>query len=293
MHRDRVVADVGAAGQRQLVDVEVAAAEQQTSRRAAASSELEAALIAAPPRVHPGSGRRRPGAAGRRPLAERARPAAAPAGSASHACPLVSAWSTMEQRNGGRVGGDLVADLAQVGAGVEGAGLRVVGQGQVVQRQRRVCEDLVEGVALLDQHLGDPVEPGDVAAEDLAVLLDEAARPGPSRRRGSSATPPAPGARRRASSDTSASDWLNRRTVVSFLARVLMKPSSLRGGAEELVLVVVEGGAELAEVLDGLVELRSLAAEVRRGRLEQVGQRALRCWRRSGRGRRSGRRWLE
>ena len=74
------------------------------------------------------------------------RRSARPAGSfpricriASQACPPWLAWSRMLHRNVAGSDGDLVPELAEVGAGVEGAGLRVVGQRQVVQRERRVA----------------------------------------------------------------------------------------------------------------------------------------------------------
>ena len=76
-------------------------------------------------------------------------------------------------------------------------------------------------------------------------------------------------------SETDASDWLNRRTVESLRASVRISPSRASRRAEQLLLVVVEGAGELAEVLDGLVELGPLPAEVRRRGLEQVGERTL------------------
>ena len=76
-------------------------------------------------------------------------------------------------------------------------------------------------------------------------------------------------------SETLESDWLNCRTVWSLVGQGAEEALQLAGRAEQRLLVVVEGLAQGAEVLDGLVELRALAAEVLGGGGEQVGQRAV------------------
>ena len=168
-----------------------------------------------------------------------------------------------------------MTDLAEVGADVEGPGLRVVGQGEVVQGQRGVAQRLRERRALLDQDLGHVVEAGDVLAEDLAVvthepgdLLHGRAEVVQRGREVPALTLEHPG-------------HLGERLVevahgVVVASQRAHEALELTDRPEQLVLVVGQGAAELAEVLDGLVELLPLAAEVARRGLQQVGQGALR-----------------
>ena len=97
---DRVVADVGATGQRQLVDVEVAAGQQEhpdQRRPTTARSDRAAgrAFIGPPPRVRPGSGRSGSPERRRRLAGRRTRPSACL--TRSHSAPELSAWPTMPQ----------------------------------------------------------------------------------------------------------------------------------------------------------------------------------------------------
>ena len=191
-----------------------------------------------------------------------------------HSWPLLSAW--LRKPHSSVCGSEAIwlTDLSEVGVGVQRAGLRVVGQRQVVERHGGVLQRLVERRALLDQHLGDAVDVGDVLAEDVAVLLDEG--------------------RDVAEADRQV---VQRRRQLLLLAgeqvgdvgeRLVELPHGLvvgrqgaeealelTGRAEQRLLVVVEGLAQGAEVLDGLVELRALAAEVLGGGGEQVGQGAV------------------
>ena len=191
-----------------------------------------------------------------------------------HSWPLLSAW--LRKPHSSVCGSEAIwlTDLSEVGVGVQRAGLRVVGQRQVVERHGGVLQRLVERRALLDQHLGDAVDVRDVLAEDVAVLLDEG--------------------RDVAEADRQV---VQRRRQLLLLAgeqvgdvgeRLVELPHGLvvgrqgadealelTGRAEQRLLVVVEGLAEGAEVLDGLVELRALAAEVLGGGVEQVGQGAV------------------
>ena len=164
VHGDRVVADVGATGQRQLVESK----SQPVSTATATRTQEQGAEAIHRSHLHqPAEGRvelLRPAARCR----GRRRAARGAAGRSEDVLDDVTDLAGLvglvddaaEQRR--RVALDLAADLLQVGAGVEGAGLRVVGVEQVVQRERGDLEDLVERVALLDQDLGDPVEALDV-----------------------------------------------------------------------------------------------------------------------------------
>ena len=147
----------------------------------------------------------------------------------------------MPQRNVAGSDGDLVDDLADVGAGVERAGLRVVGEEQVVQRQRCVAAASRRARArCLTRILVIRLRPGDVLAEEAAVVLDEAGDLPHRDRRGCAAPPRGPRARRRAGRRRRASESLNWRTVLVVLGQRVDEPLELAGGAEQLVLVVVE-----------------------------------------------------
>ena len=226
--------DVGAAGQRQLVDVEGSRSAASERDDAAASDAADPSSRAAhrvtstrPPRV--GSMRSCAGAARRRrPSAAGARPGRAGLLDQVADLPPVSAWSTSAHRTAaGSAGAGCRARRCWRGCrGCRPAGCRS-GTG-CSARPARPCSVSSRARALLDQDLGDPVEALDVAGRATSRFsFDEAVdtwviatrEVAQRRRRG-------PGARRRAGRRTSASESLNWRTVSSFSARVLMNPSS-------------------------------------------------------------------
>ena len=171
--RHRVVAHVGAAGERQLVDVEVAAAQHAVPSRIADQGAQLAGHGVTPTRRAWGRRRWIP-AGGERRGAVLARRSGEQAEDVAEVAVLVDGVGHGAQHRAW-VRLQLVGDVADVGVGVQGAGVRVVGERQVVQRQRTVAKHLVERGPLLHQDLGHPVEALDVAAQGLAVLLDEAA----------------------------------------------------------------------------------------------------------------------
>src|SRR5690606_13473529 len=91
--------------------------------------------------------------------------------------PLLAAGDLQQQtaQERARPALHLAEDLGDVGPGVEGAGGRVVGVEEVVQRERGDVEHLGEGVALLDQDAAQALEAGDVLPQRAAVLPDEGA----------------------------------------------------------------------------------------------------------------------
>ena len=162
---DRVVADVGATRQRELVDVELAAGQQQRAdqerRRGAQAAGLHRATSTSPLSVgsYVGSPVREPVPS---PNGARARQRQVLDQVADGAVGVVGRHQGAQERAG--VARQVVDQVPDVGVGVEGAGLRVVAEAEVVERERPGLQDHVEVLPVLDQELRDPVDATDVAA---------------------------------------------------------------------------------------------------------------------------------
>ena len=236
-----------------------------------------ASSSATPPPGRRASGRRRRGSVRRRPGRTRRARGSACLIEVARRCRLVSAWSTKRAQERRRVRLELLAELARGWRGCRAcrpAGCRSApGCSAPAGRRRRISS---RAPALLDQDLRDPVEAGDVLAEDVAVLLHERRHLGHApcaevAQRGRAA----PGARRPACWRRCRARSLKLRTVLSFFARVLMKPSSCRAEPNSSSLLSSRVALSLPKFLIVWWNWAPSPPKFFGGRLQQVGQRAV------------------